>query len=98
MGGPRPLSVDLSYGLAYSDEKVIEIAHRFIDAGFDTATKLELPLRESPHFVEDDWEVYVAGTETDQGTRIRIRLYLVEPDRDAAEVLTPLAEALGTVP
>lgn len=33
---PRPLQVDLMYNIAYSDETVIEIAERFVDAGFET--------------------------------------------------------------
>jgi len=95
-GDPRPLQVDLAYNIPSSGEAAIEIAERFIDAGFETDSKLELPLRDSPHFVEDEWEVYVTGTGA--GGSIMIRLLIVEPDRNAAETLALLMDALGTVP
>jgi len=94
--GSRPLQVDIEYKIAHSDEKAIEIAERFVAAGYESVTAIELPLRRSPHFVEDDWEVYVRGTGA--GGNIMIRLTIVEPDRDAAETLAPLMDAMGTVP
>ncbi|GMQ94496.1 MAG: hypothetical protein BMS9Abin12_1989 [Acidimicrobiia bacterium] len=96
--GPRPLSVGLEYNVAYSDERVIEIAERFTDAGFTTNTDLEPPLKLSPHFVEDEWEAVIDGVTRDGVGSIRIVVRIVEPDRDAAETLAPLIDALGTIP
>jgi len=97
-GDPRPLSVWLRYGVAYSDEKVIEITERFIRAGFETDSRLDLPLRDPVLFTEDDWEVVIGGVTRDGIDRIRVVVHIVEPDRDAAETLAPLMDALGTVP
>ncbi|NHZ70848.1 MAG: hypothetical protein GWP18_04330 [Proteobacteria bacterium] len=94
--GSRPLQVDLVYAAEYSDVVLVEIAERFIDAGFETDSKLELPLRDPVFFTEDQWEVVIGGTGS--GGNIRIRVRIVEPDRDAAEALALLMDALGTVP
>ncbi|KAA3638851.1 MAG: hypothetical protein DWP92_05525 [Armatimonadetes bacterium] len=84
-GGPRPLVVGLRYDAVDVQGMQRVVAERMMSAGFQHDI-----VNDEDHFASDEWEVYVGGA--------RVLVMIVEPDRDAAEALAPLAEALGTVP
>lgn len=92
-----PLEVDLVYDDAFSDEAVVAIAQRLIGAGYSPVNEIVLPLSRSIRFEEEDWEVAFGGVALEEGSFVRVRVYVVKPDRRADEVLAPLAEVLGMV-
>ncbi len=89
-----PLRVAVSFSVTDSAAGQQALTDRFLSAGL---TRVE-EFRHSDTFQEDDWQIHIERDGSLQNPAVKVWVNTVGNDTRAAEILAPVADALGTLP